>query len=249
MNQQIKITITFLFSLIFYLKNYGQVSNNYLKFTINNLIEQQKETGENDFIFLNESTLKGEFVYLNKNEIINHTAKYDMIGYIIDGNGKLHSQNNVFSLRKGFIFFIPRDSVYSFYDVATPLHIIELFSLGRMKNMDNKIPVPKTFTLYDAEKERLPGENVWNDFLKQNSMIFGLYMLPKIIGGDSALMHKWDEVNLLINGTGKFQVGNRIMDVKPGDIIYVKKGNPHFFHSLQSNLDILIFFEMKSMEN
>ena len=79
-------------------------------------------------------------------------------------------------------------------------------------------------------------------------MIFGLYMLPEKLNGDSALTHRWDEVNLVTKGSGKFQVGQRIMDVNPGDIIYVKKGNAHFFHSLKQDLDILIFFEKRSVQ-
>jgi uncharacterized protein YjlB len=38
------------------------------------------------------------------------------------------------------------------------------------------------------------------------------------------------------------------MDVTVGDIVYVKKGLGHYFHSLTADFDVLILFEKKSME-
>jgi mannose-6-phosphate isomerase-like protein (cupin superfamily) len=61
------------------------------------------------------------------------------------------------------------------------------------------------------------------------------------------LVHLFDEVNLITRGSGKFSVGEQLMDVQVGDIIYVSKGNGHFFHHLDTDLDILIFFEKKSV--
>jgi len=105
-----------------------------------------------------------------------------------------------------------------------------------------------SFSPGQIETGRNGGQNAWNAFLRSKSMIYGLYMLPKKLNGDSALTHRWDEVNLITKGRGKFQVGERIMDVKPGDIIYVRKGNPHFFRTLLDDLDILILFEMRSVQ-
>lgn len=234
--------------LLFAAKIQAQQTSVYIKTTINDLLAQQKHTGKKDITFLSENTLTGKLLTINQNENLNNVFRYDMVYYVIDGAGKLKTGNAVTPLKTGSIVFVPRNSPYSFYDVEAPLHIYALLSLGSMGDHGKNNNITQSFTLPQIETQRSSGNNVWNSFLKRNSMIFGLYMLPKPLHGDSALTHKWDEINLITKGTGKFQVGKKLMDVKPGDIIYVKKGNPHYFHFLKQDLDILIFFEMKSME-
>jgi mannose-6-phosphate isomerase-like protein (cupin superfamily) len=231
--------------LLFSFKIYGQQVTDYRRFNIQDLISDQQRKGENNSTFLSENTLTGKVLRIGKNERLNDIFGADQVFYIIVGIGKFKAGNMVTPLNNGTIVFVPRNLQYSFYDVKFPLHVFELIS---SEDKSQKDTASAAFTLHQVESERQKGENVWNSFLKRKSMTFGLYMLPKTLHGDSALVHRWDEVNLVTNGAGKFQVGEEIMDINPGDIIYVKKGNPHFFHSLQQDLDILIFFEKKSIQ-
>ena len=77
----------------------------------------------------------------------------------------------------------------------------------------------------------------------------GLYMLPKSIGGDSTLTHKVDELNIVTGGAAVFSVDGKPIPVKKGDIIFVQKGLGHYFHDLQEDFDVLIFWEKKSVQN
>jgi mannose-6-phosphate isomerase-like protein (cupin superfamily) len=210
------------------------------------------EKGLGQLDLLNEHT-----VHARMRRIVgdmNDTAPFDLVCIVVGGQGRFRSGSLVKKVEKGALVFVPKDSVYGWFDVKKPIDVMEWSSTGEMKSMNASTasrkpaePAPATFTLEGVGRERLPGGNTWNAFIRRPSMVFGLYMLPKSVGGDSALTHRWDEINLITAGTGKFQVGSDIMEVRPGDIIYVRKGNPHFFHSLNEDLDILIFFEMASM--
>ena len=196
--------------------------------------------------FLREATVHARMRRIGG--ALEEKARYDLVAIVVDGEGMFRSGSVATRVAKGALLFVPKDSVYAWTEVTRPLVVMEWSSMGEMKGMHVSAPVPAAFTLEEVGRQRLAGENVWNAFVRRPSMVFGLYMLPKKVGGDSALTHQWDEINLITRGTGKFQVGQDVMDVRPGDIIYVRKGNPHFFHSLAQDMDILIFFEMKSME-
>jgi mannose-6-phosphate isomerase-like protein (cupin superfamily) len=226
-------------------KGYAQQNDVFLKFSLKDLLSQQKSKKTNSVEFLKESTLSGTIRHIGKKETVNSVWGSDMACYVVNGTGKVKIGSNTFALTKGTIVFIPRNLSYSFFEVESPLDIFQLVSFENKSKGDT---VAQSFSPTQIETGRNAGQNAWNAFLRSKSMIYGLYMLPKKLNGDSALTHRWDEVNLITKGSGKFQVGERIMDVEPGDIVYVRKGNPHFFHTLPDDLDILILFEMRSIQ-
>jgi len=224
---------------------HGQQGERYYRFNLIDLFADQQLKETNSFTFLTENTLIGKVFCINKNDEKEDIYPADLVYWVINGTAKLKIGKTVISLDKGSIAFVPRNMPHSFYDITVSLQIFALISLENKSKQDT---LSMSFTMEQIEKERIKDQNVWNPFLKRPSMTFGLYMLPKSVNGDSLLIHRWDEVNLITNGNGKFQVNDQIMDVKPGDIIYVQKGNGHFFHSIQQDLDILIFFEKRSVQ-
>jgi mannose-6-phosphate isomerase-like protein (cupin superfamily) len=220
------------------------------RFAVDSLQRLMVEKEARQLDFLLENTLQGSMLRITGEQ--SDTARYDCVFIVIAGRGESLVGNSRRVLQKGGMVYVPKDAVCRWSDITEPLWVVRWCSLGEMKSMKASVsapaPGPAAFTLDGVGMQRRANENVWNAFVRRPSMIFGLYMLPKTVGGDSALTHKWDEINLITAGTGKFQVGGEVMGVRPGDIIYVRKGNPHFFHTLKQDLDILIFFEMKSME-
>lgn len=203
--------------------------------------------------FLNEKTVHARMRRIGAPR--EDTARYDLACVVVGGRGEFRAGRLAEEVREGTILYVPKDSIYGYFDIGEPIEVMEWASPGEMRSMEGggqvmrpAEPVAAAFTVDGVGRARVAGENVWNAFVRRPSMVFGLYMLPKSVGGDSALVHKWDEINLIARGTGRFQVGRDVMDVRPGDIVYVRKGNAHYFHSLEADLDILIFFEMKSIE-
>jgi mannose-6-phosphate isomerase-like protein (cupin superfamily) len=241
----VKTICMILFACLLSVQSHAQQNDVFLKFILKELLSQQKLKKTNSIEFLKESTLSGTIRHIGKNETVNSVFGSDMACYIVGGTGKVKIGSNTFALSKGTMVFIPRNLPFLFFEVELPLDIFQLVSFENKSKGDT---AALSFSPAQIETGRNAGQNAWNPFLKSKSMIYGLYMLPKKLNGDSALTHRWDEVNQITKGSGKFQVGERIMDVEPGDVIYVKKGNPHFFHTLQDDLYILILFEMRSIQ-
>jgi mannose-6-phosphate isomerase-like protein (cupin superfamily) len=74
-------------------------------------------------------------------------------------------------------------------------------------------------------------------------------LLPKELKGDSAVYnHRFDEINLINSGSGKLLAGTKNLKINPGDIVYVRRGAQHSFNSLKQDMEILIFFEKRSVQ-
>ena len=87
-----------------------------------------------------------------------------------------------------------------------------------------------------------PKENVWHPFVEASSMIFGLYLLPHALGGDSTLTHEVDEINVVLEGRSRFTMGGDTIEVGPGSIVFVERGVGHFFSELDRDFEVLILF-------
>ena len=230
--------------LLLFLNVNGQQSSCYERFNLKDLLAQQRSWGA-ERVFLSKTTLNGKLIHVKRGLALKGQYTNDAVCFVIKGSGKLKLNNDSIFLHKGGFVYMPRRALHAFYDVEFPLDIIIFESLENKSLPDTSDAI---FSLRQVQAARQTDSVVWNPFLKRPSMIFGLYMLPRKLNGDDKLTHQWDEVNLITKGRGKFQIGNDILDVKPGDIVYVEKGNGHFFHTLRSDLDILIFFEKRSLQ-
>jgi mannose-6-phosphate isomerase-like protein (cupin superfamily) len=223
----------------------GQTASPLKKTSLTEIADKQKQTHITETEFLNEGTLQGIFYHLEKDAGLPKTKnEYDAVYYIVKGDADININNRLFPVSKDSIFYIHAGNPFSMINIRNTLEIISFVSTCPAKQQDTDWSV---FALSNIERPRNPGANAWNPFFKKKTFTFGLYMLPEKTGGDSSLVHLFDEVNLISKGSGKFSVGEQLMDVREGDIIYVRKGNGHFFHNLDRDLDILIFFEKKSV--
>ena len=57
------------------------------------------------------------------------------------------------------------------------------------------------------------------------------------------LTHDFDEINLVVRGNGRFEMGADAIQVGPGSIVYVEDGLGHRFANLTGDLDVLILWE------
>ncbi|MCP5111188.1 MAG: cupin domain-containing protein [bacterium] len=69
----------------------------------------------------------------------------------------------------------------------------------------------------------------------------GLYVL-QVGDDDKQQPHSEDEAYFVIRGKGRFRAGDRDDAVGSGDVLYVAKGVEHRFHSVEEDLELLVFF-------
>ena len=99
----------------------------------------------------------------------------------------------------------------------------------------------EAFGLEALRSAHRQGGELYHEFLRVPALNCGLYVLP---AGqpDPQHPHEEDEVYYVISGQGRFQAGDDDIEVGPGSVIYVQAGDPHHFHSITTDLEILVFF-------
>jgi mannose-6-phosphate isomerase-like protein (cupin superfamily) len=223
----------------------AQLPEGVLKFSFAELKESGEKVKGPWNEFLNNETIQAGIYTLHTDEKDEQTPhRYDEIYYVLEGEGTLHSGGKEVHAKAGSVIFVRAQVAHFFHDIKSPLTVLVLFSKGESSEKD---PSEMQFTLADVERKRKPIENVWNPFIQVSTMTFGLYMLPKKLHGDSTLTHRWDELNIVTRGSGKFTIDGFTMNVSTGDIIYVRKQKGHYFHDLKKDFDVLILFEKKSI--
>src|SRR5947207_6924654 len=76
------------------------------------------------------------------------------------------------------------------------------------------------------------------EFLRKSDFSTGVYRLPA--GGvDGQQPHTEDEVYFVVSGRARFSGENHDMAVGPGDILYVPAKEPHRFHQITEDLEVL----------
>lgn len=99
----------------------------------------------------------------------------------------------------------------------------------------------KAFDLEQLRDAHKAGGQLYHEFLRVPALNCGLYVLP---AGkpDPQQPHDEDEVYYVIGGKGRFQAGDDDAEVGSGSVLFVAAGDPHRFHSITEDLEILVFF-------
>jgi mannose-6-phosphate isomerase-like protein (cupin superfamily) len=99
----------------------------------------------------------------------------------------------------------------------------------------------QAFELTELMSRRESSNQLYLEFLKVPDLSMGLYVLPAG-GTDPQSPHTEDEVYYVVSGKAKILVADEDRDVQAGSIIHVAKNVAHHFHSIEAELQILVFF-------
>jgi quercetin dioxygenase-like cupin family protein len=99
----------------------------------------------------------------------------------------------------------------------------------------------KQFETADLKQQQAQGSQRYLEFLRETSLSMGLYVLPAG-GTDTQEPHSEDEVYYVVSGRGRFASEGDDHAVQAGSIIYVAAHAEHRFHSIEEELQILVFF-------
>ena len=214
-------------------------------FKIKEIIQKCK-TSKTDWLkFLDEETVLAGIYLINAGQKDDQPIhEFDEIYYVLEGKSDFQAGSTKIKAFPGKIIYVKAGIDHHFVNIEKNLELLVLFSKAKPGSKEIEA---EEFDLSQLEKAGKPNENNWSPFLKRATMTFGLYQLPMILGGDSTLVHKWDEINVITKSSAKFSIDGKDMSVTEGDVVFVKKGHGHYFHDLKSDFDVLILFEKKSM--
>ena len=79
------------------------------------------------------------------------------------------------------------------------------------------------------------------EFLRVPSLSVSIYHLPAG-SKDMQAPHMEDEVYCVVEGKARLQIEDKIHDIKPGNILYVRATANHSFFDIEEDLTVLAFF-------
>ena len=97
------------------------------------------------------------------------------------------------------------------------------------------------FNITELIKRQEQSDRSYLEFFRADSLSLGLYRLAAG-ARDPQQPHGEDEVYYVAAGRGCVKVGGEDREVERGDIIYVRAGVEHRFHSITDDLKLLVFF-------
>ena len=223
-------------------QSYAQ-NNQWETFELNELSNKRANTDRPWLQFIDKPSMRMGLYELPASGTDNQTPHLlDEVYYVVEGSGTLEAADDKYAATPGSLIYVKAHVPHRFVDIKEDLKVLVIFSKTPfdVNDMDWKAWEMKEVL------NKKPDENEWNPFLTVSTLQWGIYMLPQILGGDETLTHKFDEVNIVVNGKAKFKMGNDVIDVQPGSIIWVKEGVGHFFYDLESDFDVLILFEKRN---
>ena len=97
------------------------------------------------------------------------------------------------------------------------------------------------YELRQLEDQRTELDRSYFEFLRAPSLSMGLYHLPAGTT-DPQSPHTEDEVYYVVKGRARIKVGNEDRPVEAGSIVFVEKNVEHRIHSIEEDLEVLVFF-------
>ena len=80
-----------------------------------------------------------------------------------------------------------------------------------------------------------------HEFLRTSSLSVSIYRLP--VGcKDMQAPHMEDEVYYVIEGKARLRVEDKVHEISPGSVLYVRATAAHSFFDIEEDLTVLAFF-------
>ena len=91
-------------------------------------------------------------------------------------------------------------------------------------------------------------EGPYYEFLKHPALSSGIYVL-KVGEPDLQKPHTEDEIYYVLQGQSRMVIGNQVLTVAQGDLIYVPAYQEHRFYDITEDLKLLVFFSSAPISN
>lgn len=209
-------------------------------FTIDGVRAERAQRGVSYFEFIAEPALRMGLYHLPAGAQDNQDVHAeDEVYYVVSGSAQLRIDGVDHDVVPGAAYFVRAQVPHRFHSVTDDLDVFVVFASGSSNPTD---PAGLAFAPEDMVRLKSPSTNVWDPFLQVNTLSLGMYMLPRAMGGDGALTHTFDEINIVVGGRSQFEIGSDRVDIEPGSIVYVERGLGHSFSGLSEDVDVLILW-------
>ena len=116
------------------------------------------------------------------------------------------------------------------------------FSFSLYAQEEKSDPDLAAFELSDMLKKLDESGRPWTPVMQGENVLTGIYRL-KAGTEDKQSPHGTDEVYYAVSGKAKFRVGDEVVEVKAGSILFVKAQAVHQFFDIEEDLVLVVFFD------
>ena len=210
-------------------------------FSIEELRAQREQRNTSFFEFLTEASFRAGLYHLPAGGNDGQSPHgQDEIYYVMAGTAALTVGGVEHEVVPGAVFFVRAGVDHRFHSITSDLDVVVVFASGSSSSAD---PAALAYAPSDLVSGRDATQNVWDPLLTVATMSLGMYMLPRASGGDGMLTHEVDELNIVVNGSSRFEMDGDVIDVRPGSIVFVERRVRHRFVDLTEDVDVLIFWK------
>lgn len=214
----------------------------WLAFHVDSLIAERVASGQRYLQFLDRPSMSAGLYTLEAGSTDRQRPhQRDEVYYIARGEARLEVEDESYEVETGSIVFVRAQAAHRFVDITEDLHVIVVFT----NREPEEGPVWQGVSMSEVLEPRDGDNNVWNVFFDLPALVFGMYMMPERLGGDQTLTHRFDELNIVVNGSSMFRMGDDSIELRPGSIVFVEARVGHSFDTLDGDLDVLILWERR----
>lgn len=211
-------------------------------FHLGALMAEREASGQRYLEFLDRPSMSAGLYTLTAGSTDRqHPHQRDEVYYIADGRARLEVEDESYEVEPGSIVFVRAQAVHRFVEIEEDLQVVVVFTNRRSEGG----PVWQGVKMSEVLAPSAAEENVWNVFFDLPALVFGMYMMPESLGGDRTLTHRFDELNIVVNGSSTFRMGDDSIEIRPGSIVFVEAQVGHSFDTLEGDLDVLILWERR----
>jgi mannose-6-phosphate isomerase-like protein (cupin superfamily) len=106
----------------------------------------------------------------------------------------------------------------------------------------------QAFELHEMTARQQEGGKAYHEFLRVPDLSMGLYHL-EVGSVDPQSPHTEDELYYVVSGEARITVAGEEREVRAGSLVYVPKDKEHRFHSIETDLTVLVLFAPAEYSN
>jgi mannose-6-phosphate isomerase-like protein (cupin superfamily) len=162
-----------------------------------------------------------------------HTTMYRVLA----GSGSITTASDTIPFEPGHIIFVREGVEHRFERASSIVDLLVVFALGSAATTD---PELRVFGADEVVAERDGERNVFTQLVDASTMSLSMYMIPKNGDDPIVLEHAYDEVKIVIEGGGRFDLGQGGLEAEAGTIAFITSGTRHQFRRASDALDVIV---------
>lgn len=159
---------------------------------------------------------------------------------VVAGSGRIATDSVDIEVGEGHMVFVRGDAEHRIHQVQEELDIVVILRVASPNVADPEIAA---FTPEEMAEGVDPEAATFNLLSNYETLGLAMYMVPKGTGADLPMIHRMDELKLILGGFGRLDIGTQGIAAEEGAIAFIPDGVQHQFRRVADALKVLVVWE------